>query len=56
MNLCQGRWRAIGMAVATVLFAPEAFAQASFILPSTRVIMAGPVSLYPQIGLRRDRR
>ena len=52
MNLCQGRWRAIGMAVATVLFAPEAFAQASFILPSTRVIMAGPVSLYPQIGLR----
>ena len=52
MNLCRGRWRAIGMAVATVLFAPEAFAQGSFILPSTRVIMAGPVSLYPQIGLR----
>jgi hypothetical protein len=38
--------------VAVLLCARESAAQENFILPSTRVIMAGPVSLYPQIALR----
>ena len=39
------------MAVA-LLSAHEAAAQENFILPSTRVFMAGPASFYPQIALR----
>ena len=39
------------MAIA-LLCAREATAQENFILPSTRVVMAGPVSFYPQIALR----
>ena len=53
MNLCRGRWSGHrrgrrGRAVCRVTSA----AQASPILPSTRVFLAGPVSLYPQIALR----
>src|SRR5688500_20178532 len=52
MNPRRGRWAAVGVVVAAVLCAPEAAAQGSPILPSTRVITAGPMSLYPQIALR----
>jgi hypothetical protein len=44
-------WLAVMTAVA-MLFAREARAQETFIVPSTRVIQAGPVALYPQIALR----
>lgn len=40
------------MAVAALLCARAATAQENFIVPSTRVFTAGPVSLYPQIALR----
>lgn len=38
--------------VAALVSAREARAQEGFILPSTRVVMAGPISLYPQIAVR----
>ena len=55
MNLYGGRWSAIGaamVAVVAVLSASDVWAQANPLLPSTRVFLAGPVSLYPQIALR----
>jgi len=51
MHLGRGQWQAVSMAVA-LLCAHQAAAQENFILPSTRVFMAGPVSFYPQIALR----
>ena len=38
--------------IAVLLSAHDARAQETFIVPSTRVITAGPMSLYPQIALR----
>ena len=52
MNLYRGRWSAIAAAVVAVLTASDVRAQSDPLLPSTRVFLAGPVSLYPQIALR----
>lgn len=43
---------AVGMALLALSIAPEARAQGRPILPSSRVFVVGPLSLYPQIGLR----
>jgi hypothetical protein len=51
MLLDRGRWQASLMAVA-LLCAREVAAQDNFILPSTRAIVVGPVSIYPQIAVR----
>jgi len=52
MNVCRARWLAIGAIFVAIMTARDVWAQASPILPSTRVFVAGPVSLYPQMALR----
>jgi Putative beta-barrel porin 2 len=52
MIVCRRCWSAIGVALVALLSAREVWAQASPILPSTRVFLVGPLSLYPQIALR----
>jgi hypothetical protein len=52
MSVLRGRSTAIGVAVLCLMSARQAVAQVSPILPSTRVVLLGPVSLYPQIALR----
>lgn len=47
-----GRWAAVGLAALTLLLARPVAAQISPTLPSTREVILGPVSLYPQIALR----
>ena len=51
-NVCRTRELAIVMVVASLSFAPDAWGQGSPVLPSTRVVVLGPLSLYPQIALR----
>jgi len=51
MHPGRDQWKAIWMAVG-LLCAHDAAAQESFIVPSTRVFTAGPISLYPQVALR----
>jgi Putative beta-barrel porin 2 len=51
MNLCRAGWSALVIAIAG-MFPPDASGQGSPVLPSTRVVVLGPLSLYPQIALR----
>jgi hypothetical protein len=52
MSRFRGGCPAIWVVVVSLMFARQAAAQVSPILPSTRVVLLGPVSLYPQIALR----
>jgi hypothetical protein len=52
MSVLRGNRSALWVAMLALLSARQVAAQVSPILPSTRVIVAGPVSLYPQIALR----
>ncbi|HLG54696.1 MAG TPA: outer membrane beta-barrel protein [Vicinamibacterales bacterium] len=52
MSVFRGSSTAIWVAVLCLMSARQAAAQVSPILPSTRVVLLGPLSLYPQIALR----
>jgi hypothetical protein len=52
MTIDQGRFCVAAVALLTVLSSHSARAQAPPILPSTRIVQAGPASLYPAISLR----
>jgi hypothetical protein len=52
MTVCCGRWSVLWAGLAALLLARGAWAQGSPILPETRPVLAGPVSMYPTIALR----
>ncbi len=52
MEVCRARWFVVAVAVAAMSIAADAWGQGSVPLPSTRVFVVGPLSLYPQIALR----
>src|SRR4030095_1070625 len=52
MSGCRGRWLSSGAAIVALLSAGDLWAQTSPVLPSTRVFVVGPMSLYPQVALK----